>query len=338
MDGLTPKPPIDFYETWPKGLEDVALRDIRQVLPRPSLIRIAGDAPQPLFLSILLHGNEATSFLVLQALARQYRSKTPARSLLIFVGNVYAAEQGVRTLPGQIDYNRIWGDPLADEASEFGLSHLVLSTARREGLFASIDIHNTTGRNPAYGCVTAMRAEDMGMARLFSDICVFYQNPPTTQSIAFSKLCPALIVECGQSGDTEGLEAAIRLVEDMMALTELPYTVPGDLKLYETIGRVTLPQDKTIELSANDQADIQLSPDAEDWNFQTLPSGTPFLKVHGQDHGVLVVDEHGHDLTSHFLEYREGALVLKRDVVPAMITTCKNAILADCLCYLMREL
>lgn len=63
--------------------------------------------PEPLFVSMLLHGNETTGLLAVQRLLDKYRDQPLPRALSVFVGNVEAARLGLRRLEGQPDYNRI---------------------------------------------------------------------------------------------------------------------------------------------------------------------------------------------------------------------------------------
>ena len=61
-----------------------------------------------LFVSVLLHGNEDAGLKALQRLLRKYRGRPLPRAMSVFVGNVHAAAAGVRHLPEQPDFNRIW--------------------------------------------------------------------------------------------------------------------------------------------------------------------------------------------------------------------------------------
>ena len=90
--------PHRFLEVKPDGLEDI--------LAGPSLIRLAGKKEPPLFVATLLHGNEPTGFLALQKLLRKYQDDNPLpRSLIIFIGNVFAAKKNIRHLRKKPDFN-----------------------------------------------------------------------------------------------------------------------------------------------------------------------------------------------------------------------------------------
>lgn len=329
---------IDQYDRWPGDLTQLSCRDVREVFPRPALLRLEGEheGAAPLFVSTLLHGNETTSFSVLQHLQRRYGDRPP-RSLLIFVGNVDAAALGERRLEDQPDFNRIWAHGASEHHS---MAAYVLGEARRAGVFASIDIHNNTGDNPVYGCVNALRAPDLHLASLFGPIAVFYRNPPTTQSYAFSQICPAITVECGRSGDPEGLAAAIDLVETVMRLDSFPAAPPepGALTLYETVGRVLVDPDCSIAFG-REGADLMLRADLEHQNFKPMRAGESWGITAKAALPFQVLDEHDGELTDEFFQLgAQGAVLLKTDVTPAMISPDIKIIRQDCLGYVMRPI
>ncbi|MEZ5952832.1 MAG: succinylglutamate desuccinylase/aspartoacylase family protein [Hyphomonas sp.] len=330
------KLPLDRYDRLPEALAGISAREIRSVFPNPSLVFIAGEDPQPLFISTLLHGNELTSFSVLQHLERACRQSPPPRSLIIFVGNVGATEAGVRHLDDTPDFNRIWAN---GHSPWHELAGDVMAEARGAGLFASIDIHNNTGDNPLYGCVNALRPADLQLAAMFAPVGVYYLNPPTTQSIAFSRICPAITVECGKTGNTDGIDAAIRLVEGAMRLKAFDPAPPGPdaLKVYHTVGRVLIPENVSFGFG---EAGVQLvlREDLEAKNFRPMPAGADWADTELSGMPLSVVDEHGNDLTDEFFCRDGRALKLVQDVVPSMITRNKEVIRQDCLGYLMRPI
>ena len=322
---------LDRLDNLPPRLLDIDVREISRIFPTPTLISLAGIRSDPLFLSVLLHGNETTSFRVLRELANRYQHRRLPRSLLIFVGNVRAAAAGVRFLADQPDFNRIWRGGDDDYAD---LARAVLSTARGVNVFASIDIHNNTGANPHYACVASLRPADLQLAAMFATIGVFYHNPSTTQSIAFSTFCPALTIECGRNDDCTGTARAVQLVEDVMRLDRFLSHPPSvdALRLYETVGRVVI--DPAMSFGET-EADLMLRSDLESVNFKETPAGLEWAKVRRGARTVRVLNEHGDDLTGEFFVYAGDALVMKRTVTPSMITLNRTAIRQDCLCYLM---
>lgn len=324
---------LDRLSALPDRLADITAREIKTVFPNPTLVTIQGEIDPPLFISTLLHGNETTSFTVLQHLQRQLKDAPPHRSLKIFIGNVEAASHGLRHLDDAPDFNRIWSQ---GDTPYHHLTAEILDEVRHSGLFASIDIHNNTGKNPIYGCVNALRSADLQLAEMFAPVGVYYLNPPTTQSIAFSHLCPSVTVECGQSNEPEGVEAAIRLVEGVMALDHFDSRAPSDfnISLYQTVGRVLIDPDASFTFGPGPN-DLSLRSDLEALNFKPLKSGDRWAETRFDRFPLKVVDEHGTDLTDHFFRQDGNNILLTQDATPSMVTLDTDIIRQDCLCYLM---
>jgi succinylglutamate desuccinylase len=106
-------PHLERFDHFPVALFDVPASGIRRHLAGPSLFHLPGRAAAPLFVSVLLHGNEDTGWQAVQTVLQHHRGKLLPRPLFLFVGNVEVAKANVRTLPTQSDYNRTWpGTPL----------------------------------------------------------------------------------------------------------------------------------------------------------------------------------------------------------------------------------
>ncbi|MFN5977756.1 MAG: peptidase M14, partial [Pseudanabaena sp.] len=59
---------LDVYDRLPDGLLDLESDQLYKILERPTLIHLEGDRQPPLFVSVLLHGNETTSWLAIREL------------------------------------------------------------------------------------------------------------------------------------------------------------------------------------------------------------------------------------------------------------------------------
>ncbi|MFA7388315.1 MAG: succinylglutamate desuccinylase/aspartoacylase family protein, partial [Thiohalobacteraceae bacterium] len=140
-------------EAVPTVLLDTAPAGLNTLLGGPTLLHLPGRHPEPLFVAVLLHGNEDTGFFAVRELLRRYQSKMLPRALSVFIGNVAAAEQGLRRLDGQPDYNRVWPGSEEPSSAEHAMMAAVVEAMARRKVFASVDVHNNTGINPHYGCV-----------------------------------------------------------------------------------------------------------------------------------------------------------------------------------------
>ena len=159
---------LTILDQLPDGLLHCEARDLQRILPGPTLVHLPGQHAAPLFVSVLLHGNETTGLTATQGLLRKYDGHKLPRSLSIFFGNISAAAQGKRHLDGQPDYNRIWpsaGDGTGD-LPEHRMMHQVVDEMRARKVFASIDIHNNTGLNPHYGCINRREPRFFHLATL----------------------------------------------------------------------------------------------------------------------------------------------------------------------------
>ncbi len=324
-------------ESLPDGFLTAPATEMEAMLGGPTLFFLEGAREPPLFVSVLLHGNETTGLEAVQRVLSDYAGRTLPRGLALFVGNVAAARAGRRRLAGQPDYNRIWpGTTLAD-TDERRMAAEVVARMRSRGCFASIDIHNNTGINPHYGCVNALEAPYLHLAALFSRTVVYFTRPLGVQSMAFARLAPAVTVECGQSGSPGAAEHAAELVDSALHLVRLPNTGPSDVTVYHTVGAIRIPENCTFGFGRDD-VDLRLMDDLERLNFHELPAGTPFARVRpGSGAGFTVEDNDGREAAAEFF-YREGDEIrLRREAMPAMLTANPEAVSQDVLGYLMER-
>ncbi|NCF37967.1 MAG: peptidase M14, partial [Gammaproteobacteria bacterium] len=140
---------FDRLHGLPDGFFDITTANIRSLFPNPTLTQLDGRDPRFLFVSILLHGNEYTGLKVMQKILADHAHDLP-RSILLFIGNVHAAEANRRLLTGQVDYNRCWPGHDLEPSPTSGMMQRVIEIAHGLPLFAAIDIHNNTGKNPHY--------------------------------------------------------------------------------------------------------------------------------------------------------------------------------------------
>ncbi|MCZ6867949.1 MAG: M14 family metallopeptidase [Gammaproteobacteria bacterium] len=318
----------------PQGIGGLAAHQLYQVLDGPTLIHLRGECEPPLFVSVLLHGNEIGGWDGARALLDRYAGRTLPRSLSLLIGNVEAARFRVRMLENQPDYNRIWrgGDSL-----EAGIATEVTKEMRRRGVFASIDVHNNTGVNPHYAVVTQMHPATLRLARTFSRVAVYVRQPDTTQSRAFEDFCTTIAVESGRPGEQWGTDHVINLLETCLRWDALPQSMPHDLDLYHTVARVKVPDDVHFGFSPGN-LDLRLLGELEHLNFQELNAGTLVGTVrNGLDRPLLVTDDDGRDVFDDYFELKGDKLRLAKAVVPSMFTDNVRIIRQDCLCYLMER-
>jgi hypothetical protein len=321
----------------PEGLLETKSTELLELLGAPTLIHLEGEIKKPLFICTLLHGNETTGFYAVQQLLKEYQGKTLPRSLSIFIGNVEAAALNQRRLDSQMDYNRIWPGTHYSDSAETDMMKTICNIMRKRKPFASIDIHNNTGFNPHYACVNILNPHCLQLAGMFGSTVVYFTSPKGVQSSAFSDFCPSIVLECGQSGESDGVAHSLNLLKTVLNLEILPEGQPEHINLHHTVARVTIPEMFTIDTVKN--ADICLDPELESRNFHQLATGSVFASICSDNPAHLVVLNESHeDVTNEFFEAINNDIVLKKDVILSMYTTNEKAIRQDCLCYLMERI
>lgn len=330
---------LTVLESLPVGLLDARARDLHGMLPGPTLVHIPGRREAPLFVSVLLHGNEVSGLYAVQRVLARFRNRELPRALSLLIGNVEAARAGVRRLDHQADFNRVW--PGADDSGrdEHRFAAEVMEVMRERGAFASVDIHNNTGISPHYACIRRLDPPFLHLAALFSRTVVYFARPRGTQTGAFSTLCPSVAVECGKSGEDAGIAHAAEYLEACLHLSGLPeHPVPRhDLDLFHTVAVVKVPED--VEFSfGTARVPLTFPTDIDRMNFRELQEGTLFATISDGRQFLDVRDEGSNDVFERYFEVRRGRIVTRRPVMPSMLTLDPRAIRQDCLCYLMERM
>lgn len=329
---------LTIYEELPVGLLQCRATELNAILPGPSLIHLPGIKTEPLFISVLLHGNETTGWDAVRSVLEDYQGKPLPRALSLFIGNVKAAKENVRHLDDQPDYNRIWKAEGHNE--EDVMVRQVLEQMRERDVFACIDIHNNTGRNPHYACVNRLATPFFQLATLFSRTVVYFLQPDSVLSLAFASICPAVTVECGKPVEQSGVMHAREFILAALQLDHLDEQSMSvrDIDLFHTVAIIKLNDEITVGMGT-DQVDLELLPDLDSLNFREIMPGTQLARVH---HGVEIPlqarNEFGKDVADRYFEVRDGWLYNTTAMMPSMLTLDLDIVRQDCLCYLMERL
>ncbi len=326
--------------TYPEKLLSCAAQDLHTLFPQPTLLHLTGKNPQPVFISILLHGNETTGFLALQRLLNKYAEQTLPRSMSIFFGNTRAAEQGLRRLDTQPDYNRIWPGTDALPCAETQFAQEIVDIMQAKEVFASIDVHNNTGLNPHYACINKLDNRYLQLATLFSRLVVYFLRPLGVQSAAFAELCPAVTLECGRPGQQHGVDHAFEYLNSCLHLSELAdHPVHAqDIDLFHTTAQVKIKEDNSFSFSDN-RSDLLFAKDLERMNFTEITANTGLGLVNNDSiMPVRAIDELGKDVTNNYFTIDNKQLKIKRKTMLSMLTLDERVIRQDCLCYLMERI
>lgn len=330
---------LRIHDGLPAGLADCDARALDQRLGGPSLIHVPGHCEPPLLVSVLLHGNETSGW---EGVRRLLAELTPAnarlpRSLILFVGNVEAAAVGLRTLPHQQDFNRIWRGAKGPEGE---LATQVLAALAGRTLFAAVDLHNNTGQNPHYAVVTHLRQDNLGLAYLFDDKAVYVREPATVMTRFFADRCPAITLELGPIGDPRCDDRAFDYVKRCLNLERIPPADSSRLQLFRTEARVHIAEDIPFSFAGEDESlPLVLTGGLEAINFHELAAGTEFAVTRcALTEAFRVLDVQHRDVTARYFAPAGSSVLLRQPVIPAMYTTDPLVIRQDCLCYFMERM
>ena len=308
----------------------------------PTLIHLPGRKPNPLFVSVIQHGNEPSGWdAIRRLLTGRYKRDPLPRSLALFIGNVDAAAANHRHLPEQGDMNRGW--PGTRQLDNPWRPMLAEITRHMQALkpYASIDIHNNTGENPHYAAINRISARSLNLASRFSRTVVYFTEPTGVQSSTFSEFCPSVTLECGPPGKRAGTDHAMAFLETILAGDELSeqWPHPEDFDLCQVTSVVKVPPELEFRFGGGNGKPVDLRFDArlDRLNFVELPPGTTLAQAESPRARLSVCDTDGNDISSEWTELRDGKLQLTRPAMPAMLTTRPEAIRQDCLCYLMER-
>jgi len=331
---------LNEIENLPDGLLDASVESLAALLGGPTLMHLPGRRPQPLFVTVLAHGNESTGFYALQALLKKYRDQELPRALSVFIGNVDAAAEGQRFLDGQADYNRVWPGTGQQDAPEALMMQQVVDSQRARRAFASVDVHNNTGINPHYGCINRVDNQFLHLASLFSRTVVYFIRPLGVQSMAMSYVCPAVTIECGKPDHEYGMAHACDYMDACLHLSELPQhpVASHDVDLFHTVAIVKIPGEISFGFDEG-VADLQLVRNIDHLNFRELPAGTALGRIRpGAAVRLDVSDDNNQSVYDRYFSVEDNTLLTARPLMPSMFTLNEKIIRQDCLGYLMERL
>ena len=319
----------------PDGFCDFEPEQILEFFPTTTLIELKGERSPPLFVSILLHGNEYSGLKAVQALLKKYADGLP-RSLYLLVGNVTATAEGLRVIPGQTDYNRCWPGTEMAENDETRMMQAVMDRVTREPLFAAIDIHNNSGVNPHYAGITKVTQENQHLAAMFNHIGLVFTRPKGVSTMAFDHVCPAAILECARPGNALAIEHAIELLDALLHMDHFPNrpVAEHDLQLMRTLVTLNIPDQVSIDFDLASQADLRFQKNFDHMNFTEIKKQDVFAHT-SVEKPLAITNQQGEDVTDQIVRVEDGKLYLNQTLMPAMITMDEAIIRQDCLCHLL---
>ena len=215
-----------------------------------------------------------------------------------------------------------------------------LDEFRRAKIWAALDLHNNTGRNPLYAAVfrSGRRAASARLAAGFSGVVVETEMPRGTCMEALSELAPAATLEwrrfrraggdCARGGFYGGgfwrANHCRKVRRKRFCGRPRKFRLPS--------------RHSVVFGEPSPRADIAISAGVERWNFKELRDGFVFARLR---EGVSasgrfpVLDASGADVFGRYFTLDGGKIRAARPFIPAMLTVDEKAARDDCLCYIM---
>jgi hypothetical protein len=314
-----------------------------RVLGGPSMLVLEGrDASRTRGIATLLHGNEPSGVRALTALLRS--DLVPATRVVCLVASVDAALAppgfAQRMLPGRRDLNRCFRPPWDD--ADGALAGEALRLLRESGCEALIDLHNNTGRNPAYGVATGVDAARLGLVALFASRYVTTDLRLGSLIEATEGDFPTVAIECGRAGDPAADAIALAGLQRYLSAPALETRRMPSTRMTVLSEPVRVCVRPGMRLAFGDVAapdtDLTLMSDIDRHNFSPVLPGAPvgWLGARGA-WPIEARGADGEDVSSDLFHVRDGRLETRRGLVPIMMTTDVAVALADCLFYVVQE-
>lgn len=332
--------PITRWEAPTPEEAGSTVEDFLKKLNGPAFLWLPGlDATRTRAVSTLLHGNEPSGVRALHRWIR--KGQAPQVNLLCFIGSIGAALTppmfSHRCAPESKDLNRCFWTPF--EGPEGILAHTMLQELHQAQPEALIDIHNTSGRSPAYGVTTIHGARQATLAGLFCDHLVVTDLRLGTLMEATEKNWPTVTIEAGGANDPEADELAFRgLARYARAKQFSDFSSP--VTVVQQPIRVELQKGATVAYHSAPvpDADLTLPPDVDLLNFGIVSTQETLGWIGARGLEVLwAKNSLGQNLSSSIFSVHHGELRLAHPGRLLMVTTNPGIAQNDCLFYILPD-
>lgn len=306
-----------------------------------SFLRVPGsDRSRARAVTTLIHGNEPSGLRAIHAWLRG--SARPATDVVFWIASVAAALGPPvfthRALPGHRDLNRCFLGPEGGSA-EHALARAALVELREAAPEALVDLHNTTGHSPAYAVAPRAGARERALAARFGRHLVHSDLRLGALVEAVRDDFPSVTVECGRAGDARADAIAFAGLTHFLAGEDAFPEPQGPLEVLTDPVRVEVREGVGIAIREAPASDavLTVSTDLDRHNLERIEPGAALGWLPRTEAWPLVArDASGRDRSREFFEARGDRLVVRRTLVPIMMTTDPAIAKSDCLFYIVR--
>ncbi|MDH5576201.1 MAG: succinylglutamate desuccinylase/aspartoacylase family protein [Nitrospirota bacterium] len=316
------------------------VEDFLVKLGEPTFLWLPGlETTRTRAVSTLLHGNEPSGVRALHRWIRE--GQQPQVNLLCFIGSIGAALTDPlfshRCAPEGKDLNRCFRSPF--EGREGIVAQAMLRELHRAQPEALIDLHNTSGRSPAYGVTTLNGMMQETLTGIFCDHLIVTDLRLGSLMEATEKVWPTVTIEAGGAKDPKADDLAYRGLTRYANAMHL-----SDLSAPVTVAqhpiRVELQKGATVayDHAPVPGADLTLPPDVDGLNFGILPSKKRLGWVGARGLEALwAKDGTGQNLSPNIFSVHNGELRLLHPSRLMMVTINQEIAQSDCLFYILPD-
>ena len=316
------------------------VEDFLRKLRGPTFLWLPGlDPTRTRAVSTLLHGNESSGVRALHRWIRE--GHHPQVNMLCFIGAIEAALTeptfSHRFAPGGKDLNRCFRSPF--DGYEGNIAQAMLHELQQAQPEALIDLHNTSGRSPAYGVSTLNREIQETLTGIFCDHLIVTDLRLGTLMEATEYDWPTVTIEAGGAKDPQADELAY-CGFTRYALAKDFSDSPSSVTVVHHPIRVELHKDATVAYGDAPVPDVDLTlpSDVDRLNFGLWSQQETLGWVGARGLEVLwAKNAMGQNLSSAIFSVQNGELRLTHPSRLMMVTTNPGIAKSDCLFYILPD-
>ena len=332
--------PIPRWEAPTRKDVGSTVEEFLRKLGGPTFLWLPGlDTTRTRAVSTLLHGNESSGVRAVHRWIQE--GHQPQVNILCFIGSIGAALAeplySHRCAPNGKDLNRCFRPPF--QGLEGTIAQAMLKELHNTQPETLIDIHNTSGRSPAYGVTTQNGAVQEILAGIFCDNLVVTDLRLGTLMEATESSWPTVTIEVGGAQDQQAHELAFRGFTRYAWAKNFPELSRPVTVTHHPI-RVELQKGATVgyDSSPIPDVDLTLTPDVDRLNFGTLAphERLGWIGARGVE-ALWAKDATGQNLASRLFSVNNGELRLVHPSRLMMATTNAAIAQSDCLFYILPD-
>ncbi|WP_440875819.1 hypothetical protein [Thalassotalea sp. PLHSN55] len=317
-------------------------------LSGPTIIDITGsDQSRCRVLVTLLHGNEPSGLIAMHRWLIEYNQANshllmPSTNMRFIICSIEAAKSlpllSTRYTVNGKDLNRCFGSK--NNQGFYQRANLIENAIREVNPEAIVDLHNTSGRGPAFSVCTQSSDDNVSLTSLFcSTMILSHLSLGALMEQKFN--CPTITLECGGSQDNEAHELAYEGINRYCS-SELIHDCHHNnpVEIIHTPLRLQLKSGVDLTYAdKNTSADgVILKFDLEKFNYGIAQRGQSFGWINGcgLEH-LELVDADKEDVITDYFTVLNNELICATNIRVFMATPNKNIAINDCIFYVIKQ-